>query len=119
VGTYDTRGGGPIGSRIKDRALTPLVETILSILEEAGVPSSVNDKIVALIDTAEAGFEENGIPVLARLESALDDARRAGLQIRFEAEELSTTSGYFVDFKASGDRLAEKFVELVDSAKAD
>jgi hypothetical protein len=48
-GTYDTIGGAPSSPKNEGYEPTQLEEDVLGILEAAGVPESINDKIVALI----------------------------------------------------------------------
>ena len=116
MGTYDTRGGSPLSPDINITDASPLVDTILKILEEAGLPTTVNDQIVAIIEIAEADLDEHPVPLLAQLEMAINQAMFENLEIRFAKNELSTTSGYFVKCAAL-DRPATKFVELVNIAK--
>jgi hypothetical protein len=55
MGTYDTRGGGPLSPEIDDSGPSQLVEAILAVLEGAGVDAAINDKVAALIESAEVG----------------------------------------------------------------
>lgn len=50
MGTYDTRGGTPASPDEPCYDSSELVNKILEILEAAGCPESVNDKIVELIE---------------------------------------------------------------------
>lgn len=52
-GTYDTIGGAPQSPRDPDYLPTKLVEEVLGLLEEAGVPTVINDRIVDLIEAWE------------------------------------------------------------------
>jgi hypothetical protein len=53
MGTYDTRGGTPASPSGEELAPSKLAEDVLSVLEEAKVATTVNDKIVNLIEAAQ------------------------------------------------------------------
>lgn len=60
MGTYDTRGGHPISPDIPVYLPSELVEAVLGLLEDAGVPSIINDQIVELIEEWEASPNRDG-----------------------------------------------------------
>lgn len=49
TGTYDTSGGGAISPRMDDQDEHPVAAAAREILENAGVPSEINDQICQLI----------------------------------------------------------------------
>jgi len=54
MGTYDTRGGTPRHDPAADcDAMTVLQEKLLELLEDAGIPTETNDRIIKLIEAAE------------------------------------------------------------------
>src|SRR5690242_12436242 len=65
MGTFDTRGGSPISPKDDSSDPSKLVEDVLGLLEDAGIATEINDKIVALIEEGEfkasgAKFEPTG-----------------------------------------------------------
>lgn len=68
MGTFDTRGGSPVSPNEPDFAVSELVEKVLGLLEDAGIPTDINDQIVALIRNGEfmasgAKYEPKGVLV--------------------------------------------------------
>lgn len=53
MGTYDTQHGAPLSPDWNDPAPSELVEAVLSLLEDANIPTATNDAIVKLIEGAE------------------------------------------------------------------
>lgn len=53
MGTLDTRGGSPISPDINMVGPSSLVESVLSLLEAAGIPSEANNSIVEIIEVSE------------------------------------------------------------------
>jgi hypothetical protein len=49
MGTYDTRGGSAVSPDVSDPHIFDEEDVVLGFLEDAGVPSSVNDKVVAVV----------------------------------------------------------------------
>jgi len=61
MGTYDTRGGHPLHDPMFDYdPVTKLQEDVLELLEAAGIPEAINDKIIGLIMDGEHQLAHEG-----------------------------------------------------------
>lgn len=49
MGTYDNRGGSPISTEDAEPHIFPEEVQVLEILENAGVPSQINDRVVDVV----------------------------------------------------------------------
>ena len=72
MGTYDSRGGTPLVPCNLDVAESPFVDAVLDLLEEAGVPTAVNDLVVRLIDQNDAEWMRR----VEQVEAQRDEAGR-------------------------------------------
>ncbi len=57
MGTYDTRGGSPIGPKIDAPDPSPLEDAVFDVLEAAGVAIEVIDRTLKVISDYEAALE--------------------------------------------------------------